>query len=628
MTNAWQALAANFAVVALVTSIWSQLLGWLDGQNQWVRKIIKGLLIGGGAVATMMMSAEVSAGVFFDLRSALLTVGAFFGGPFVAVLATLIAGTYRAVEGGAGAMVGVGNLIAAALIGLAVRWASRSNRPGYVWILVLGVAMFGLVWASTALLPAEASARAMATFALPTSIMSFVATVTIGLTILQARSSARERGILHAALSQAPDFQYIKDASSVFIAANQAVAVHNGFDSPAGLVGKSDFDLFPIERAQQLFDVEQAIIRSGEPSNDVEEVVQDKHGQFRTYRTSKAPLRDHEGNIIGLAGVTVETTALKRMERELLDSRDMLATAMDEMSDGLVMFDARGYLQFCNDQYRDAFPLTAHMRQPGVHISEILQAVVDTGEQVQVPADGQQAWVEFTAGQLAKENVEDIELFNGRHLQLRNRPARDGRSLVLVSDVTALKVAERALIAANSSLVTLASVDNLTGLFNRRVFDENLERELNRTARTNSDLSLLMIDVDRFKAYNDTYGHQAGDQCLKTVSGCISSAMRRSSDLAARYGGEEFAIILPETDEDGAYFMGEALRKAIRDQAIAHTASEKGVVTVSVGLAHYGPNSNPRSAAELIGHADEALYSAKAAGRDRVMGWTRVYPLH
>lgn len=628
MTYVWQALVANFAVVALVTSIWSQMLGWLYDQSPMRRRAALGLLVGLGAAATIAMSVEVSPGVFFDLRSGLLTLGAFFGGPVVALIATVIAVAYRAFEGGAGVVVGTANLVAAALIGLGVRRLSAASGPNIRCILLLGVAMVALIWASIMLLPAEAQARALAGFALPTSVMSFLATITMGLTVLHAGVIARERSILHAALEQSPDFQYIKDTSSVFVAANRAVARHNGFNEPGELVGKSDFDLYPPERAQQLFEQEQVILQTGQASNDIEEVVKDAQGVEHNYRTSKAPLRDHENRIIGLAGVTVETTMFKQLEHELVESRDMLATALAEMSDGLAMFDANGFMLFCNDQYRDAFPLTAHLRRPGVHIRQILQAVVDTGEQVQLPVSGEKAWVDYTSNQLKQANVEEIELFNGRHLQLRNRPAPDGRSLVLVSDATELKVAERALIAANASLETLASVDDLTGLFNRRVFDETLARELSRSVRANSHLSLLMVDVDRFKAYNDTYGHQSGDRCLKTVAGSIKSSMRRFSDMASRYGGEEFAIILPETDEDGAYFMGDALRKAIRDEAIPHSASEKGVVTVSVGLAHYGPNSNSRAAAELIGRADEALYSAKAAGRDRVMGWTQVSPLH
>ena len=178
--------------------------------------------------------------------------------------------------------------------------------------------------------------------------------------------------------------------------------------------------------------------------------------------------------------------------------------------------------------------------------------------------------------------------------------------------------------AANQQLQRLASLDGLTQLANRRCFDEALQREWHRDIRENWNssasafISLIMCDVDHFKLYNDTYGHQAGDACLQQVARALQSAARRAADLVARYGGEEFALILPHTDAPGAMHVAQVIREHLKNCAIAHSASPGGpYVTLSLGLATIKPTPDT-SPAILIAAADRALYQAKAAGRDRV----------
>lgn len=176
----------------------------------------------------------------------------------------------------------------------------------------------------------------------------------------------------------------------------------------------------------------------------------------------------------------------------------------------------------------------------------------------------------------------------------------------------AVDVTER--VAMARELERLATTDQLTGLGNRRRFDERLDNEVARAARSGEPLSLLMCDVDHFKSYNDRYGHQMGDSCLARVGAVLEGVIRRPADLAARYGGEEFALVLPATSRDGAVRMAERVRAAVRALGIAHEDSEgRGCVTISVGCATV---TGQWSAAELIALADRALYDAKAAGRD------------
>jgi diguanylate cyclase (GGDEF)-like protein len=169
-----------------------------------------------------------------------------------------------------------------------------------------------------------------------------------------------------------------------------------------------------------------------------------------------------------------------------------------------------------------------------------------------------------------------------------------------------------------SELLRLARTDSLTQLGNRRLFDESLKREWERAARLRKPLSLMMLDIDWFKKYNDLYGHPAGDVALRAVAVCIAEGIHRPTDICARYGGEEFIVVLPETNLSGTFHVAEKIRKAVEKMALVHHGSALGVVTVSVGLASLVPRQQD-DAQILIDAADEAMYRAKQAGRNRVL---------
>ena len=169
---------------------------------------------------------------------------------------------------------------------------------------------------------------------------------------------------------------------------------------------------------------------------------------------------------------------------------------------------------------------------------------------------------------------------------------------------------------AEMALKTLAAKDGLTGLFNRRSFDQALQTEWQRAQRSKTPLALLFADVDHFKLFNDRYGHQTGDECLRAVAEIIGEKADRPTDLAARYGGEEFAIVLPETDRNTACEVAERIRSAVL--GLAHGAPGAGHhVTISVGVALLEPE-DIGSPDWLLGQADQALYAAKRLGRNRV----------
>jgi len=167
-------------------------------------------------------------------------------------------------------------------------------------------------------------------------------------------------------------------------------------------------------------------------------------------------------------------------------------------------------------------------------------------------------------------------------------------------------------------LERISLIDGLTGIANRRHFDQTLEKEWRRALHHGDILSLALIDIDFFKKYNDYYGHLAGDECLQKVGSILTESLKRASDLGARYGGEEFVILLPSTAKDGALTVTERIRSNVEELRISHEMSEVAKhVTVSIGVAAIRPELD-KVPSKLIRQADSALYQAKNAGRNRV----------
>ncbi|WP_095946378.1 sensor domain-containing diguanylate cyclase [Pseudomonas sp. ACN8] len=193
-------------------------------------------------------------------------------------------------------------------------------------------------------------------------------------------------------------------------------------------------------------------------------------------------------------------------------------------------------------------------------------------------------------------------------LDIRRRTKVEGR----------LRGTQQQLLSSNRQLELLAMKDALTGLANRRYFDVTLAMEARRAQREGTSLALLMIDIDYFKLFNDSYGHVAGDACLQSVGKIVEACVRRSSDLVARYGGEEMAVIMPDTDIYGAQIVAQLILDRLKQENISHEASPLGQVSLSIGIAAAAGSRLDRLQG-LIEAADQALYSAKALGRNQVV---------
>lgn len=219
----------------------------------------------------------------------------------------------------------------------------------------------------------------------------------------------------------------------------------------------------------------------------------------------------------------------------------------------------------------------------------------------------------------------DVE-WRGRFYQASVTPVV-GRDVVVglavsFTDITRHKIAERNLIEQNQRLEAQLNRDHLTGLLNRRGIDQLLDQELRRARELPSSLSLLMADIDFFKQYNDSYGHLAGDDCLRDIAAICNRNMRRSTDVACRFGGEEFIALLPNTPLSGALEVAERIRASVEAQNVPHAASVSGHITISIGVAAI-PFGGRQDQWHLLEAADRALYQAKALGRNRVAAATR-----
>ncbi len=191
-------------------------------------------------------------------------------------------------------------------------------------------------------------------------------------------------------------------------------------------------------------------------------------------------------------------------------------------------------------------------------------------------------------------------------------------TLIQVADVSPTVARERLLKARADHMSELVHIDALTGIGNRRYFDESMAAELRAASRSGAWLSLIMLDVDRFKQFNDLYGHPAGDRCLRALADVLKQVCRRPRDLVARYGGEELAVILPETHAAGAIQVARDIQQLLRARNLVHADNlGRSVVTLSAGICAVQPSPSD-TAESLVSRADQALYAAKSDGRDRV----------
>lgn len=309
-------------------------------------------------------------------------------------------------------------------------------------------------------------------------------------------------------------------------------------------------------------------------------------------------------------GYIRDITTDKQQELKLRDTERLLQRLMNEMPIGLCLVDESGHFYFRNRRFHDyfGFPEDVPLDLP----QWWRESYPDPDYRIVAIRD----WREATAharnhdGEIPRKHYR-ITLRDGSERIMAIGGLTFGNHFMATFEDRTEQQAQ------SERLQQLAYIDGLTGIANRRHFDETLLAEWRRCQRNGKPLSLLMFDIDHFKAYNDLYGHQQGDECLQAVAACLHAGLLRAQDLAARYGGEEFVCLLPECDASGALRLADSLRQSVQARALAHAGSPVApVVTVSVGVATRLPTS-AATPDTLIAQADRNLYRAKRGGRNR-----------
>ncbi|WP_432451883.1 sensor domain-containing diguanylate cyclase [Agarivorans sp. QJM3NY_29] len=436
----------------------------------------------------------------------------------------------------------------------------------------------------------------------------------------------QEQKLFADVLHSIPEFIYFKDANERLLGCNQAWAGFHGL-KPSELTGKrlSDFLTHYELGRSQLHDQQ---VLAGEPCQYTEWFSAPDSRQI-LLQNNVYPLKNQHDEVTGVLNVSYDVTKWHELNRKLEQENqnrissekklgrqnNLIRTVFHSTPDPLGFIDDKGNFIGGNEPFAKMFGYTSDDLH-GKHLTEVLseeqleqhqqqnRQILETGkplryEELVYLDDGHQIWYEVIKGPyLDDESGEKGIIF-------------------ITRDVTERKTTEQQLADAIMQLQELSFIDSLTQVANRRSFDEKLQQLWVTHRREGIELSLLLLDIDCFKQYNDNYGHQLGDDALRQVAKIISRSVKRGSDLVARYGGEEFAILLPNTSLDGAKIIANNVLEYLDEAQIPHEYSGvKPIISVSLGLACIVPEQG-MDYGELVRIADLQLYRAKHQGKAR-----------
>lgn len=369
-----------------------------------------------------------------------------------------------------------------------------------------------------------------------------------------------------------------------------------------------------------------AIYERHEPFRDFEYTATGIGGALQHYAVSGMPAFNEQGEFVGYHGIARNVTTLRLAEDRVKEMVRQLSQIVDGSPIPTFVIDAEHRVTHWNracekltgfsrsDLVGNADAWMAFYSEPMMLLTDL---VVFGSKEDQIAQHHQKP----TRSTLISDAIEAVGFFpdmgeDGRWLHFTAAPLRDSESRLTGAIETIQDISDQRRL--QTELEQLASLDFLTGIANRRCFDETINLAWKRTGRDSQCMSLLILDIDHFKSYNDTYGHPAGDRCLRQIASALEQLMLRPDDIVARYGGEEFGVILPGADAEGAVVVAKRILGRVAELAIPHSGEKDGLVTISIGIGT-SQTQTDMSLEGLISSADKALYKAKERGRNRIV---------
>jgi diguanylate cyclase (GGDEF)-like protein/PAS domain S-box-containing protein len=428
--------------------------------------------------------------------------------------------------------------------------------------------------------------------------------------------AGRELEFVRAVLDTLSDHVYVKDRDGRYLLLNRAGLRERGLDSPEQIVGKTAYDIFPAALAERLSAEDRAVMESGEPLVNREARTRflgvPEPSEPRWHITSKTPLRDPGGEVVGLVGINRDITKRKLAELALRDSEQTFRAIFDQAAVGITVTSPELRYLEANNRFcemigyareellamglRDVKP--PHLREEASEYRQQLLSGGAPGHELRetqlLRKDGTTLWVGLATSLVRGANGEPRYFIS------------------VIQDVSQAKRAEAALRESEERFRQLAHIDPLTQLPNRALFCDRLAQSLAQAERNNGIVGVMFLDVDRFKPVNDRLGHAAGDALLYQLAARLQRAVR-SGDTVARYGGDEFAVALSSlAAPQDAGLVAQKIVAALGEPFLIE--GEQVIVSASVGIALSPLDGSDQET--LLKQADAAMYSAKAAGRD------------
>ncbi|MDD5101221.1 MAG: PAS domain S-box protein [Syntrophales bacterium] len=421
-----------------------------------------------------------------------------------------------------------------------------------------------------------------------------------------------ERNLLKNLIDNLPDRIYAKDSAGRFIICNEAMVRRMGKTSVNELVGKSDFDFLSPELAQRFHDDEQEILRTGTPLINREEPLTTEDGKITRWNlATKVPLLDKQGNRIGIVGMGREITDRKRMEEELRDSEERYRRIFEASSDAILLR-RKDIIIFANPAAIKLFRANRPEDLMGKRYLDLVHPDDRALSAERIEKTVNEGWI-------ASPREHRLLALDGQVLQVESTgvPVQyRGETHVfgIFRDIAERKRIEEQLRESEKRFRELSIIDDLTQLYNSRQFFFQLRMELDRSNRYRQPLTLLLLDLDNFKAFNDAYGHVEGDKVLQRLGRAVKRCLRKT-DSAYRYGGEEFTFLLPMTTITDGVVTAERIRTEFKKETFSPAPGRDIHVTVSIGLAQYKAEEEMMA---FVNRTDQLMYQAKKNGKDRV----------